>query len=269
MSEYPEISVVIPFSPEHTSVEMLEEAKTSVEQQSIPTETVVVRDESQRGPAWARNRGLERANTRFVAFLDADDRWLEGKLATQLKGLRETGTGIAVEGDYDSAAMFARDLFLMRTSSVTSSIVIDTERVDIRFEEALERREDHLFVLESIATAGGCFHTDLVEIRKHEAGLSSRNTPALRIGQNERFVEMVAERVDEELATQYREELFRRLYHSLGRREHRDGDYRSALTFFRQSLTRGLSVRTIAAAGLSAVGLVATELTGDRPVGGG
>jgi teichuronic acid biosynthesis glycosyltransferase TuaG len=37
------------------------------------------------GPAVARNRALEAASGRFLAFLDSDDLWLPGKLSAQLK----------------------------------------------------------------------------------------------------------------------------------------------------------------------------------------
>jgi glycosyltransferase involved in cell wall biosynthesis len=48
-----------------------------------------VLEQPRRGPAAARNAGLERAVGELVAFLDADDLWPEGKLARQVAHLTQ------------------------------------------------------------------------------------------------------------------------------------------------------------------------------------
>lgn len=47
----------------------------------------LVRLPNNRGSATARNAGLARCNAEYVAFLDADDRWLPGKLDAQVAAL--------------------------------------------------------------------------------------------------------------------------------------------------------------------------------------
>jgi len=248
------VSVIIPYSPAHTPARMLEEAKRSVRQQSVSTEIIVIKDTEQRGPAWARNQGLETAGTRFVSFLDADDLWLSGKLERQLDCIQETDSGISVEASYDDVEVFMRDLFVMNVSSITSSILINTKKVNVKFETKLERREDHLFILEAANQAGACFCSDLVKVRKHNGGLSSQNTAKLRIAQNKDFVEFVAQRVDPDLVTRYEHELYRKLYHSIGRSKHRRGEFRSAIKYLKKSLSYGFSFKTSGALTLSIAG---------------
>lgn len=55
-------------------------------------------NEKNMGAAGSRNRGVKAAAGEYVAFLDADDWWEEGKLAEQLKVLEETGFVICSTG---------------------------------------------------------------------------------------------------------------------------------------------------------------------------
>ena len=52
-----------------------------------------------RGAARARNAGIEMAQGRYIAFLDADDEWLPDKLERQIGFMEETGTVFSY-GDY-------------------------------------------------------------------------------------------------------------------------------------------------------------------------
>jgi glycosyltransferase involved in cell wall biosynthesis len=51
-----------------------------------------------RGQSGARNRGIAEARGELVAFLDADDAWLPGKLARQLKRIERPEVGLVYGG---------------------------------------------------------------------------------------------------------------------------------------------------------------------------
>ena len=165
------VSVVIPYSPDHTSEDLLKEAVNSADSQSVPTEIIIRED--QIGPAWGRNRGIVESDTRYIAFLDADDIWLESKLERQIKEMKKQNVGLCVEGEDRECDQFIRDVIEGRITSVTSSVVIDTDRVHTMFNENIPRYEDHLFLIESAQEGGVCLCPNLIEVRKHESGLSA------------------------------------------------------------------------------------------------
>jgi glycosyltransferase involved in cell wall biosynthesis len=56
---------------------------------SLASDDLHVITEENRGPGAARNRGIEIAHGKWVAFLDADDIWLQGKLQAQMDCLQK------------------------------------------------------------------------------------------------------------------------------------------------------------------------------------
>lgn len=112
MTNEPLISVVI---PAYSGTHLLDRAIRSALAQDMPLEIIVMNDCSPEdvdgvmaayvnepavvyrknpknlGAAETRNRAVSLAKGKYVAFLDADDYWLEGKLARQYALLEQTG----------------------------------------------------------------------------------------------------------------------------------------------------------------------------------
>jgi teichuronic acid biosynthesis glycosyltransferase TuaG len=59
----------------------------------LDSRITLLRTAGAQGSGSARNVGLDAASAEFIAFLDSDDLWLPGKLAQQVKTLRESGAG--------------------------------------------------------------------------------------------------------------------------------------------------------------------------------
>lgn len=205
MSEIDEsVTVVIPYSEKYTPEHMLEEAVQSVEEQSVQTDILIIKDPSENGPAWARNQGLKKAPSQFVAFLDADDIWLENKLRKQILEMKKTGAGICVEYSGSTFDEFIYDYLFGSVSSLTPSILIDTDKVKTRFEEELSCREDQLFILQAASETGICFCENLVKVRKHDGGFSSTINLQSTYESRQRSLSLIEDRVPE--ARQYTEE---------------------------------------------------------------
>lgn len=258
------VAVVIPYSTEHTPERLLERALDSVESQTIPTEPIVVTDDQQRGPAWARNVGLDRASARFVAFCDADDYWKARKLETQLDALAETGAGLCLtqtvmqeSGEtnvepFETTAEFAEDILFRRSQYVMSSLLIDTDRVQPRFDESLACYEDYLFAIQA-ASEGACFVSDAVTIiHRHDEGLSAEVVPTdTRLGAGIDYFEQAVEAMP---ALEAREqEYVRWRYHRAGRGHYFDGDYQRSVECLRTALSHQFHHRTLVALLISSV----------------
>ena len=195
--ESPTVSVVIPYAPEFTPEKLLERAKSTARAQNMPVELIVVEDTESRGPSWARNCGLDQADTRYVALLDADDMWFENKLRRQLNRMDETEAGLCVEGVSMDTESFMRELYLGNLQSLTSSIVLDTDQVNVRFDEKLDRREDHLFMLEAAAQGGVCLVPDLFLVGQHDESYSHGLTHRVRLKKDIAFARAVRNSVPE------------------------------------------------------------------------
>lgn len=92
-SRLADVTVIIPTI--RGRAKMLQEAVESVQAQTVQARRcIIVEDEHGEGPAVVRNRGLEDAETEWVAFLDDDDLLLPGHLATLLTAAESSGADV-------------------------------------------------------------------------------------------------------------------------------------------------------------------------------
>ena len=96
-----------------------------------------------RGAAGARNAGIDEAQGRYIAFLDADDLWEPEKLETQLKFMREkdcafsfTGyefadeNGVSIDRIVKVPSKLKYRQALKNTTIFTSTVMFDTKKID-------------------------------------------------------------------------------------------------------------------------------------------
>lgn len=114
----PTVSIIMPV---HNAEKTLHTAIQSIKKQGISTWELIATDdgstdtsstilnryaaednrirtfrfETSRGAALARNAAIERADGRFIAFLDADDMWLSNKLELQIPHMMANGAALS------------------------------------------------------------------------------------------------------------------------------------------------------------------------------
>lgn len=238
------VSVVIPYCESYTPKSMLSEAVSSAEAQTVPTNIIVVEDENQRGPAWARNCGIRKSNNRYVAFLDADDLWRPDKLERQLSKMQEQDVGLCVEGPDMETHQFIRELLVGSLVSLTPSILVDRNKVMAHFPEDMERYEDHFFMVEAALQGGVCLCEDLITVRKHETGLSASGTSEM---EHQAMLEM-ADRLDRhsEMALDM-DEFRQHAYYKYARQLQKGGDWRGSMRSLVRSMQYSLKLKAVAA----------------------
>lgn len=270
----PRVSVVI---PTYNRAGLLREALESVRAQDVPDVEIIVVDDGSidgtpgvvngfggvvylrqpnQGVAAARNAGLARATAPLIAFLDSDDRWLPGKLKTQLAFLDahpDVGLLYARLWSYhlsrpndkrldpyvEPATTFAE--LLNGPNTVTTSTVIARRRcfdeVGV-FNPSLRAAEDHELWLRIFRRFRVEFLDEvLAEYRRH--GDSINTEPALLYDGYRRYFEIIVREYRADLrdarATERQLAKFEYLW---GTTLLKRGQARKALGFIRQGLAR-------------------------------
>lgn len=156
----------------------------------------LIRQPSNAGAARARNKGLQEARGRYIAYLDADDLWEPEKLEKELRFMDEKDAAFAFTG-YEFAdelgmgtgkivrvpETLCYEQALSNTTIFTSTVMFDTVRIKKELLEmpAVKSEDTALWfqVLRSGYTAYG-LDENLVRYRRTGRTLSSNKVEALR-----------------------------------------------------------------------------------------
>jgi len=130
----------------------------------------LIKLEQNSGPAVARNRAIEEASGRYIAFLDADDLWMPQKLEKQLAFMSEHNVAFTYssyhlmgEEGNDLGSFMTKESIsyegMLRTCSVGClTAIYDTEKLGKVYMPLIRKRQDYglwLKILREIETTKG------------------------------------------------------------------------------------------------------------------
>jgi putative peptidoglycan lipid II flippase len=148
------------------------------------------------GSAVARNSCIEAASGRYLAFLDADDRWHEDKLKRQMAFMEETGAVVSFT-EYDRinevGKVFQKsetlpdavsyDMMLKRNWMGCLTVMVDADAFESVQFPLIRKRQDYALWLELIRVSEQpalCLHQSLASHRNHEGSLSRKKITLIR-----------------------------------------------------------------------------------------
>jgi glycosyltransferase involved in cell wall biosynthesis len=164
------------------------------------------------GAASARNLGAQKASGKILAFLDSDDIWLPGKLASQLKIMNEEKAdlvlGNILVADHDLNVKYKAKKNLPAESKKCmegffyGKILMNTPTIIVRksfferlngFCELLKYREDHYFLINSAAEGKIALDNKFLTVRRErENSLSMVSDINTEVFKHDKFWELIS-----------------------------------------------------------------------------
>lgn len=156
----------------------------------------LIRQPSNQGAARARNRGLQEAKGRYIAYLDADDLWVPEKLEKELNFLKKREAAFAFTG-YEFAdengngtgkvvhvpASLKYTQALSNTTIFTTTVMFDTAKIGKEQLEMPEIKSEDTALWFRVLRAGYTAYgldENLVRYRRAGKTLSSNKLEAIR-----------------------------------------------------------------------------------------
>lgn len=154
----------------------------------------LIKLEKNSGPAIARNRAIEEAKGRYIAFLDADDLWHPNKLEKQLNFLQEKDLAFTYAsydlideddislGTYTTVSEVSYRSMLKTCSIGCLTAIYDTDKLGKVFMPEIMKRQDYglwLKILKSIETTYG-YQEVLATYRIRKDSVSSNKLRAAK-----------------------------------------------------------------------------------------
>jgi teichuronic acid biosynthesis glycosyltransferase TuaG len=163
-------------------------AENAMKWSSLDSRIKVLRTEKNSGSSVARNLGVSSCSGEYLAFIDADDVWLPGKLEKQVAFMRTRNADFSFtayrkfEAQRQGAVMPARESVswreMLKSNVIGCSTVMLAFRQfqNIRFPVGLDRQEDYALWLQLLRTAQRAYGLNevLTLYRIHSASKSTQ-----------------------------------------------------------------------------------------------
>lgn len=154
--------------------------------------------EKNSGAGVARNRSIEAARGRFIAFCDSDDRWLPEKLERQLEFMVENGYGLTytsydtcdesgcVNGYVECLRSLSYAKILRDNGIGCLTAVYDAEKIGKHFMPSIRKRQDWCLWIDIIKRTGRAYglQVPLAMYRVRRGSISSNKVEMLRYNFN-------------------------------------------------------------------------------------
>jgi len=138
---------------------------------------VILIEQENGGASLARNNGIKAAKSRWIAFLDADDEWLEEKLELQIDLLKQNPDLDWITGNYylyDTQTALKTAALSQSDLSDISSVLCKGNRFNDFFEAYMVRGHGHtdtMLIKRDLLIEAGMFDVDLPRINDYDMWL--------------------------------------------------------------------------------------------------